>query len=230
MGLIRLFVMWLALTGAAWGDDTARTITVTGEGSVAAAPDMAVISLGATHQDRDARVAMDRVSDDVAAIFARLEGLGIAPSDMQTDGVSLQPVWDQGYSSGQSRRISGFVASNTVTIRARDLEALGGLLNAVLEDGANRFGGLRFAVQEPKPLRDAARAAAVADALDRAGLMASAAGVTLGPIRTMREGGGHAGPVMMEMAAARSADVPIAPGELTMQAQVEVVFDLIVDQ
>lgn len=210
--------------GMALADDT-RVITTNGIGTVETTPDMATLRLGVTHEDKEAAAAMAATSAGVTAVLSRLEAAGIAARDMQTDQLSLQPIWsDYNSNTRDARRITGFLATNMLTVRVRDLDTLGGILDLVIGDGANSFNGLSFGLQEPKPSQDAARADAVKDAIDRAQQLAEAAGVTLGPIQSISEHGGFARPQMMEMAAARSADVPIASGELTVSAQVNIVF------
>lgn len=200
-------------------------LTVSGSGQAFAAPDMATITLGVSERAKTARDAMDAASGAVAAILSRLETLGVETRDVQTSDLSLGPVWGPRNASGEAR-ITGYEASNRLTVRVRALDGLGGLLDAVLDDGANRFSGLSFGMQDPQPLHDAARRAAVADALRKAALYAEAAGVTLGPIRSISEQGG-ARPVMGDMMfAARAEAVPVAAGETGMSAQVTVVFDL----
>lgn len=225
IGLI-LSAALAALATAASAEDTRRTISVTGEGSVEAAPDMATIRLGVTNQDTEARAAMDATSDAVAAILARLDELGLERRDMQTQRLTLNPVWSQ-RPDGEGRRvneITGFSASNIVMVRVRALEDLGRILDAVIADGANEFNGLRFDVQQPGPLVEKARRAAVRDATVKAQTLAEAAGVPLGPVLSISEHGGRPQPVMMEMAAARGADMPVASGEVSVQAQVSMVF------
>ena len=206
----------LALAGAALADDMPRQITVTGEGRVEAAPDMATISLGVTHENEQAKLAMEATSDAVARILERIAAMGVAPRDMQTRALSLSPVWSERTASdGNRARITGFVASNTVMVRVRDLASLGRILDAVIEDGANDFNGLEFDVQNPEPLMDEARRAAVADAMARAALLAEAAGVTLGPVQSISEQGGmRPMGAMMDMAM-RESGVPIAAGEVS---------------
>jgi len=214
------------LSGAAWAETPERRITVAGEGRIEAAPDMATITLGVTHEAKEARDAMRATSEAVAKVLERLAAMGIAPRDLQTRQLSLNPVWSDSSASGSTqRRITGFVASNTVMVRVRDLAALGGILDSVIEDGANDFNGLRFGVQDPAPLLDEARKRAVADAMDRARLLAGAAGVTLGPVLSIDEHGGGSVAPMAEMAMRMSAaGAPVAAGELTITANVAMVF------
>lgn len=208
-----------------WAEEM-RQILVTGTGSVETVPDMAVITLGVTHENKQARAAMDEVSGTVAQMLKRLSDLGIEPRDVQTRQFSLNPVWNDRSGSYSGRgKISGFVASNAVMVRVRKLDDLGRILDAVIEDGANDFNGLQFTVQDPKPLLDTARKAAVADAMARAALLAEAAGVTLGPVRSITDqGGGGAEMFQMDMAARASA--PVAAGEVTLSASMQMVFEI----
>ena len=97
------------------------------------------------------------------------------------------------------------------------------MIDALAEAGANRLQGVSFDVAEPRPHLDAARERAVADARARAELYAGAAGVTLGPVVSIRETVEMPGPIMMRAEAADAA-VPIAAGTVTLSAQVEVVY------
>lgn len=212
------------LAGAVWAEEPARRIAVTGEGQVEAAPDMAVITLGVRQEDREAQAAMQATSAAVAAMLERLAELGIAPRDLQTRELSLSPVWSERSGSGAERRqITGFVAANTVVVRVRDLAALGGILDAVLAEGANDFGGLRFDLQDPAPLAEEARRRAVADAMARAALLAEAAGVELGPVLSIDEHGGVMPKAEMAMLMS-AAGAPVAAGEVSVTANVSMVF------
>ena len=220
----------LAISLAAFGaaaSEAERVITVTGRGSVEMAPDMATISLGVMEQAEEARAAMSATSEAVTAILERLEAVGIESRDVQTDNLSLQPVWSRSNTNNEPPQVVGFVARNTLSIRVRDLDTLGRTLDAVVQDGANTFNGLRFSVQDQKPAIAKARAAAVQDGIARATQLAEAAGVKLGPVQSISEQGGVVRPRMMEMADARMAsDVPVAEGEVSLSAQVSMVFSI----
>lgn len=204
------------------------TVTMTGEGRSFAAPDMATISLGVVAEAETARAAMDEASASVAALLAALTGSGIESRDVQTSALTLNPVWNHNSSSLSGPQITGFSAANTVTVRVRDLDALGGVLDRVLDTGANSFNGLSFGLQDPVPAEDAAREAAVADARRKAKLVAAAAGVALGPVVSIAEAGAAAPPQpMFRMEASMAADaVPVAPGELTIVQQVTIVWQI----
>ena len=209
-----------------------RQILVSGEGRVAVAPDLAVITLGVSKEAREAGEAMALVSQDMSAVVQELRNAGIADEDLQTQQISLQPVWSSNtnYDGANKRRITGFSASNIVNLRVRDLDQLAEVLDRVLRAGANQFQGLRFDVTDHASLQDQMRASAVTDARHKAELLAEAAGVTLGPVRRITDqdhGGGHP---KMAMEMARSTSMPIEAGELSFSHSVQVVFDLVVPE
>lgn len=227
---MRLVVLLLAvlIAGPGFAEDAMRRISVTGQGSVAAEPDMATISLGVSFDAPTAAGALSAANSAASAVLARLEAAGIAPRDMQTSGLDLQPRWDnRSYDNGQAPKIVGFVASNMITVRLRALDSLGGVLDSVVQDGANRFQGLSFGLQEPQPVLDEARKRAVADAMRKAVLFATAAEVRLGEVISIDEQGGYSQPkLMMESAMLRDGGVPVAQGEVSVEASVTMVFAL----
>ncbi len=204
-------------------------LTVTGEGRATAAPDMATISLGVMAADVEAALAVREMSDRMAAVLNRLTEAGIEPRDVQTSGLSVTPRWqDQPRNGGKQPVIEAFVASTQVTVRVRDLDSLGGLLDAVVQDGANTFRGLTFGLQEPQPKQDEARQAAVKEAARKAALYAEAAGVALGPILSIDENGGGQPRMMRAEMASFAADdgMPVAAGEVGLSASVTITYSL----
>jgi uncharacterized protein len=212
----------LVLAGAA-AADTGRTITVTGEGIVQAAPDQATISLGVTTTDETAVDALAANSAAVAEVIAQLKAAGVAEGDLQTSNLSLNPNWSN-YESVSGSAISGYTASNLLNVRVRDIDALGSILDAAVSDGANTMNGITFGLADPAPVMNEARAKAVADATARATVLVTAAGGTLGPIVSITESGVFAGPGPLFREA--SADVPIENGEVGMTASVTVTFEI----
>ena len=213
----------------AFAESLPATVVVTGEGKVEIAPDMAMLSLGVMTEADTAAAALKANSDGLAGAIARLTAAGIAARDIQTSGLSLNPRYDYG-TSGGAAKITGYVAANMVTVRVRDLSALGPTLDAVVADGANTLGGLGFGLQEPDTATDEARRRAVADAAHKAALYAEAAGVKLGRILSISEQGNSGGPQPMMMAEARFArdggSVPVASGELTVAATVSITWEI----
>jgi hypothetical protein len=188
---------------------------------------MATITLGVTAQAEQAADAMSQTSATGEQILARLTELGVAARDVQTSDLSLSPVWSNRQVENEPPRIEGFEATNRVTIRVRQLDSLGDVLGAVLEDGANQLGGLSFGLKNPEPLLDIARRDAVADAVARAEVYAEAAGLTLGPVLSINEGGTSAPrPEMMMTMRDAGSSVPVAAGETGITANVTMVFEI----
>ncbi len=222
---MRIFLFILCLfPSTLWAENAPGQITVTGQGRADAQPDMAMISVGVSSQAASAKQALAQTNSATARVLERLKAAGIAARDLQTGALSLSPRWDQRGEPGQERAITGYLATNSVRVRVRQLADLGKMLDTAVELGANQFNGLSFGLQDPGPQTDKARRAAVADALARARLYAAAAGVKLGPILSISEAGVTPPPMpqMRSMAAAEA--VPLAPGEVTLEASVTVVF------
>ncbi len=221
--------LFLALPGIGAAQEPPATITVTGEGRVEAAPDMATVSLGVTTEAETASAAMAENSNAVAAILEQLSGAGIEARDIQTSGLSLGPRYNYRSSGDQPPEITGYTASNMVTVRVRALDTLGGVLDRVVSGGANTLNGLGFGLQDDQAAMDEARRGAVAEAARKAALFAEAAGVALGPILSIHEGGAMMPqPKMMaaEASFARDGGVPVAGGELSIRADVTIVYSI----
>lgn len=219
-------------SGAASADDHATPapqIVVTGEGRVEMAPDMATITLGAQAEALNAAEALAATSAATARILVQLSEAGIEPRDIQTANLSLAPRYENYRSDGRQPRLLGYVASNTIRVRVRDLDALGARLDAAVAAGGNRFDGLAFGLQDPGPVTDEARRRAVDDARRKAELYAEAAGVTLGTVLTITDQGSFGVPqprMRGEMMMAEAA-VPVAAGEIEVGASVVITYGLI---
>ena len=201
----------------------AGRIVVAGEGRVAQPPDVATLRLGAQAEAPTAAQALDEASRAARALIETLRGAGVAEADMQTSEMSLSPRY--GYRDQDV--VEGYVASNVVTVRIRDLDALGGTLDAAAQAGANRIDGLTFELSDPAAAQEEARRRAVEDARLAAETLAEAGGIGLGRVLRIEEGAGGARPVAMaSMVRAESASVPIAEGEVETVATVRMVFAL----
>jgi hypothetical protein len=217
--LLALIVVAAAVTP---GHGAEKLITVTGEATVAVAPEAAVIRIGVTSQDKTAREASDANSRQMTAVLAAIKGNGVAERDIQTSRLSLQPQYDPNKSG--PAHLTGFQATNQVTVRVRDIDKLPTLLDRAIAAGANEMSGIEFVVLEQSKLLDRARDDAIADARRKAELYAKAAGAKLGRVVAITEEGSAAPPRPMQTM--RSGAVPIAPGEQTLKAVVTVSYEL----
>ena len=202
-------------------------LTVVGSASVAQSPDIARITLGVSTQDETAAGALSQNSTAMQAVLAQLKAAGLAEADIQTSGLTVGPNWVYPQ-DGAPPKVSGYSANNMVTAKVSDLANLGKVLDAVVKDGANQLNGINFDLQNPKPVMDEARKAAIADARAKAALMAEAAGVKLGKVLHIQEGSNYGAPrPEMRMAMAAPADgVPIAQGEVNLEASVTIIYEI----
>ena len=209
---------------------TPRTISVTGEGEALATPDMAVVTIGVQTDGVTAADALRANSAAMKATIDKLKSMDIEPRDIQTANLSVNPRYD--YEKNRSQpEIIGFRASNTVRVRLRDLDKAGAVIDEAVSSGANSLGGISFTFAEPKPLYDAARRDAVADAMARAALLADAAGVSLGPIVTIQDGYVAAPRTGIQVTAGMmraEADfaAPIETGESSIRANVTLIYEI----
>jgi uncharacterized protein YggE len=217
------------------GEMYGRVLSVIGEGIVRARPDMAVISLGVVSEAESAGAALSANSEQMRRTLAGLEEAGMQSRDIQTSGFNVSPVYSQpppDYDHSRPFRpeIVGYQVTNNVTLRVRDLDRLGTLLDQVVTLGANSISGPTFTVADPTPLEDQARRAAMRDALRKGSLYADAADLELGQISRIEENFTQPpqpfAPPMMRMEAAQDSSVPIESGELVVTAQVSVTWQL----
>ncbi len=217
----------LALAGQAAAEEPLRQVTVTGSAEIEADPDLATVTAGVATRAASAAAALGANSETMTAVFAALDAAGIARRDLQTSELSLNPVYDS-QRDGQDGPppAVAYQASNMVTVRVRDVGKLGEVIDALAGAGANQLYGVSFEVADPRSALDAARQKAVADARAKAELFAKAAGVTLGPVQSIREGGGMTSPAPYRAKAEMAAAPPVAAGTVTLSADVELVFGL----
>lgn len=206
-------------------------LVLQGRGEITAAPDTAIVTSGVTSQGATAREALDGNTRDMAALIETLKAAGIEPRDIQTSGFSVSPNYvytDARDANGYSLppKINGYIVSNMVTVRVRDLKILGAVLDQAVTVGANTINGVSFSVADPSKLYDEARKLAVEDAREKADLYAAAAGVELGHIVMISETPSYAPPQPMmmraEVANMAAAPVPVQTGELVFGIDVSI--------
>jgi uncharacterized protein len=207
----------------------ARSIVVNGEGVVSATPDSARISAGVISQAATAAAALTANNTAMARVMESLRGAGILPQHIQTANFSVEPQYPpfRPDAPADARRIIGYQVSNQVSVLVEDLTRIGTTLDALVRSGANQLGGIQFQFKNPKPLQERARQAAVTDARAKAGTLAAAAGVTLGPVLQIQEGAvNFPMPRPMAFEAAQARDVSISPGQSDVTVTVSVTYGI----
>jgi uncharacterized protein YggE len=219
-------LLLLGAVSPAVAQETRPQVTLTGVGTVSVEPDLALLRAGVTTDAKTARDAAEANSRAMNAVMTAARALGIAEQDIQTSRYAIQPIYEQAGQPGRNR-ITGFQAVNSLTLKLRQLDRVGEVIDRLTTAGANTLGGVEFIVSEPSKLLDEAREGAIADARRKAELYAKAAGVELGrPFSIIEQSGGMQNPPMM-MRVAAASETPIAPGERTLRISVSVSFDLL---
>jgi hypothetical protein len=197
-------------------------ISVTGEASVSVPPDLATVDGGVSTDAKTAREAAEANNVAMSKVLAALKAAGVEDRDLQTSRLSLQPQYAAPNRSGPNT-VTGYRASNRVTIRLRDVSKVASVIDTLVGAGANEIGGINFTVAAASKLLDEAREKAVADARRKAEIYARAAGVTLGaPISISEEGAPSPAPYYRKMTASLGASAPVAQGEETLSVTVSV--------
>ena len=223
-----LMISLVFLQPAAAQEKNMPTLTVVGEGIAAATPDLAVVGVGVVVQAARAADALAQNSKAMAEVIAAVKEVGVEPRDVETSRVSLRPQYSyptQG--SREAPKLVSYEASNSVSIRVRALDKLGGMLDRLVTAGANQIRGIELTMAEPGPLRDKARVAAMKDAMHKAAILAAAADVRIvrlfSVIEDFHEG---ARPVAMRLSAEARPQVPVEAGEQELRGRVTAVFEI----
>ncbi|TDK33556.1 SIMPL domain-containing protein [Luteimonas terrae] len=202
-------------------------LSISAQAEASRAPDIATMSTGVVTQAADANAAMRANAEQMAKLMQAIKAAGIAERDVQTSGVNLSPQYR--YAENQPPAITGYQASNTVNLKVRDIGKLGQVLDALVASGANQINGPTFEIDDADAVQDQARAAALKKAQARAEVYANSLGMRVRRIVSISEGGGFQAPprpMMAMRAMAESADTSISPGESTLTANLDVVFEL----
>jgi uncharacterized protein len=199
-------------------DGPDRSITASGLGSVTTVPDRAHFSFGVQAQSRTASQALEAADAQLTRVVAALRSAGIAQADIQTEQISLSPR-----TSEDGVQIVGYMALSSVSVRVRNVDRAGPVVDAAVGAGANQVYGPSLTRSDQEAVYRGALKAAYADARAKAQALADAAGVTLGAMTSTVEGGASA-PMPLAAGRAEDAKATIEPGTQEIQASVSVTF------
>lgn len=240
--MIRLSIVLVALAMTACGSLPAsaraqeptrehdRRVHVNANATVRRAPDRAVVQLAVESTAATAAEATAANAATMQAVLEAVRRLGIPAERIQTLRIELQPRYDRRRDVA-SPEIVGYQALNQVTVRVDDLERVGAVVDAAVTAGANRVTGIAFELSEPEEAYHEALRMAIEKARREAEVVAGALGEMLGPPVEVSTGGFsvprpmmRVAPMAMEMA--ESAQPPVEPGELEIQASVSITYTL----
>jgi len=212
-------------------DMSPAVISVQGEGKVMASPDIAELSFGITTQrQQTAEEAMRILTEDMQHVLDAVKAEGIEDKDITTQQLSLQPAYD--WEDGK-RTNQGFEARQNLSVRVRETSKIGNVLTAATTAGANQVGGVQFTIDDPEELRTQAREDAIAQAQEKADVLAKQLGKRVGDLRGYAEGGSGMPPVMYERAmmldngdSQGAVPLPVPTGEQKVNVTVTLSYEL----
>ncbi len=207
-----------------------QTLNISATAEVRAVPDTAMISAGVVTQSPTAKAAMQANATRMSAVMDAIKAAGIQVKDIQTTGINLQPQYR--YADNQPPMVTGYQASNTVSVRIGKIDGIGPVMDVLVAKGANQINGPSFTLANEEAALDGARKDAVARARKRAELYADAAGLRVKRIISISEGSSIQQPMPMMRSMASDAkqamaDTPVAPGETSLSVTVNMVFELV---
>src|SRR5579872_3671215 len=209
-----------------------ETISVTGTGHATLTPDRLTFTAGVQTSAPTVEEAVNENNSKMAAVIAALKRAGATDAEIRTSNFSVYP--QQVYQPGQPPRVTGYEASNSVTVtkKGSEIAQASRLLQAAIGAGTNQSSGLNFEVSDTSRGRDIGLRAAFEDARAKASLLAEAAGRTLGRAISITEGNAAPPPprafgvqAMAAKAEAVSA-VPVESGTTELSYTVSVVFEM----
>ncbi len=220
------------------------TISVSGEGEVLAKPDIGQFSFSVRAEGEDAVEAQEKSAEAINKILSHLEESGVEEKDIKTQNYNLNPkyryeerICARGtYCPPGEPIIDGYEVYQNISVKVRDLDAAGGLISGVGERGATNISGLNFTIDDESVLEAQARAEAIADAKEKAEVLARDLGMKLHRIVGFNEnrGGGYGystmdsrafgGDAMEEVSFKTSPSLPT--GENTITSSVSITYEL----
>lgn len=197
---------------------------------VEAKPDTVTISAGVMIDAPTAVAAMRQNSTQMERVIARIKAAGIAERDIQTTGLNLNARFEYDR-DGERQVFRGYRAINTVSVRFRDVQSVGPILDALVTAGANNINGPRFSIDNDEALKATARRNALQRAQRQALEYARAAGYDNVRLLEVSEGiEGRARPENKAIIVTGSrigGAPPVEPGVIATGVTISVTYELV---
>jgi uncharacterized protein len=200
-----------------------RQVTVVGSGQVQGVPDTLTADVGIEFSAPDVTTAMNRTNERQQSVITALSGAGVDRKDISTTEVSLQPEY-----LGTEGTISGYRASNSIRVKIHPADSASRVLAVIVDAGgdATRINSVSYSIADDSQLVKDARARAFQDAKARAEQYAQLSGLRLGKVISISEAGAAAPPPTPTPRAPMATEVPLQPGQQTVNFSVTAVWEL----
>jgi uncharacterized protein YggE len=220
-------------TPTATDDAIARgqvVVEVVGTDTVDVAPDSASIVIGVDVTMPTLGEAQSEATTTMEAVIAAIGGHDIPDDDIQTATFMVNPIREYDQATGVPGAVTSFQVTNQVAVTTHDLDDLGALLDDAVGAGANSIYGITFFLEDPAEANAEARKQAFADARTRATELADAAGLSLGSVIAISEGGGSTPIAYYDAANGRgqaAGGPPVSPGVTSITVAVTAAFSMV---
>jgi uncharacterized protein YggE len=196
-------------------------VSVGGTGKVTYVPDLLYVSVGVSNDGKTANEAWQKNAEAVKKLFEVLKSFGIDPKDMKTTGLNITPRYV--HHKDQEPELVGYTATYDLSVTVRKFNEAGRVLDALVENGANRHMNIAFGHSDIEKLMDEARTKAAADARKKADLYVTASGASLGQVLSISEGQAYA-PQFFAYERVAKAGLDIAAGTQDLSVNITVVY------
>ena len=211
-----------------------NVISVSGTGELYAKPDLAQTSFSVVTEAKTVAEALSENTDKMNAVIQAVKDQGVEEKDLKTTNFYITPRYEwidvtYFYPEGK-RTLVGYEITQTLEVKIRDLAKTADVLEAGIGAGSNQVGNLQFTIEEEDDLKKQAREEAIAEAKEKAELLASQLGVKLVGVSSFSESsdGGifYYGMGKAESGTAPSADVQIETGENKISVTVYISYKI----
>jgi hypothetical protein len=205
--------------------DTAKTLSVSGTGTISAKADEATIVLGVFTEEKTAAAAIDGNAQIMDAVIEAVKALGFTNDDMQTTSYSVYPNY-----SWDAKQVISYQVTNMVQVKVKDLSKVGTVIDAAAAAGANRMDGVSFGLSDAviSAMKIQAYEAAIADVKTRVSVITENLGIAVSSVQSVSES--YSSPPVpyrsasYDMAAGVKASTPIISGSLSVSVSINVVY------
>ncbi len=205
-------------------------LNISGTGVVRVLADQVVVTLGVTETNEDVKVAQDTVNEKINAICDALLAAGVEEKNIGTNQISIYAQYSDSYLSGSSK-LTGYTASNTITIQSTDLDQVGNYIDIAFEAGANTLDSVDFSASNTEQAKQEALRLAIQNAKTKADTIADALNMEVANVVQVDEsqsysyGNSGASVFNMREKSTDSATV-VRAATLDVQASVDIQFEL----